>query len=394
MVAGHLCLDVTPQFLANSSVPLAELFRPGKLVDMGSACFSTGGVVANTGLSLVKMGVNAVLNGKIGQDEFGLIVKRLVGPDRAASLREIEGASTSYSVVLAIPGVDRIFLHHTGANDDFTADDIDYKAAANCQLFHFGYPPLMRRFYQDGGDELARMLRRVKELGLTTCIDLALPDPASLAGQANWLSILQKALPYVDVFLPSMEEIAYMIDRDLFSRRKTEAAGKDPVMAYHAEDAVALADRLLGMGVKIVGVKMGIRGICLRTAGCEAIMALGKSVPRQPELWADRRLWMPSYHTDNFKSAVGAGDATIAGFLCGLVRGFSPEDTLRIAGQIGWQNVQAIDALSGLTDWDTTLRVMDENRVAPNPPHLQPDHWIFQPSTGVYAAVQDKRAGR
>ena len=46
---------------------------------------------------------------------------------------------TSYSVVLAIPGIDRIFLHDPGANVNFSGSDLDFEAIKEADLFHFGY---------------------------------------------------------------------------------------------------------------------------------------------------------------------------------------------------------------------------------------------------------------
>src|SRR5712691_2078947 len=68
----------------------------------------------------------------------------------------------------------------------------------------------MERMYANDGIELAAIFSRVKALGLTTSLDLSMPDPNSAAGRANWHAILRATLPYVDVFLPSAEEILFM----------------------------------------------------------------------------------------------------------------------------------------------------------------------------------------
>ena len=48
------------------------------------------------------------------------------GPEADAALTVVPGEGTSYSIVLAPPGIDRVFLHHPGANDTFCADDVNY----------------------------------------------------------------------------------------------------------------------------------------------------------------------------------------------------------------------------------------------------------------------------
>ena len=39
-------------------------------------------------------------------------------------------------------------------------------------LFHFGYPSLMRMMYIDGGKELVRLLKAVHELGVAVSVDM------------------------------------------------------------------------------------------------------------------------------------------------------------------------------------------------------------------------------
>ena len=62
-----------------------------------------------------------------------------------------EKANTSYSVVLAIPGMDRIFLHDPGANDEFVSEDVKEELLEGIALFHFGYPPIMKKMYEEEG---------------------------------------------------------------------------------------------------------------------------------------------------------------------------------------------------------------------------------------------------
>ena len=186
------------------------MLSPGKLINVGKAVLSTGGSVSNTGLAMARLGADVLLNGKIGDDEIGAIIKKLVGQNRADSLRTVAGQASSYSIVLAIPGIDRIFLHNPGTNDTFIADDIDYEALEDCRLFHFGYPTLMKKFYENDGIELIDMFQRAKCTGVITSLDMSLPDPQSHSGRVNWRGILKNVLPFVDIFLPSIEEIAFM----------------------------------------------------------------------------------------------------------------------------------------------------------------------------------------
>lgn len=390
MVAGHLCLDITPKFSSGEKLIIGDVFSPGKLTNVGEAVLSAGGPVPNTGLAMAKLGVDVVLNGKVGEDTFGDVIKQLVGEERSAAFKTVSDQNTSYTIVLAPPGIDRFVLHNPATNDTFGADDIDYDLAKQCVLFHFGYPPLMKRMFENDGAELVKIYKCVKGLGVTTSLDMAVPDPTSGSGQANWQIILERTLPFVDIFQPSLEEIAFMLDKDLFEKRKARAKGEDPVLFYEPADCTAISDKLLSMGVKIAAVKCGIRGLYLRTAHAKSLGDMGSAGPKDNNLWADREMWAGSFKAENFGSTLGAGDATIAGFLCGLLRGFSPEDALQIANTVGWQNVQAIDTLSGIKDWQGTLELLKDRDRVRNPIGINSDQWRCCESEQVYYGPKDR----
>lgn len=390
MVAGHISLDITPKFPDTLKGSLSDILVPGTLINIEKATIGTGGAVSNTGLVIDKLGVTVLLNGKIGDDEFGSIVKQLVGPQKTKFLRTVSDINTSYTIVVAPPGIDRMFLHDPGANNTFGADDIDYDALADCYLFHFGYPCFMERIYQNDGKELVEMYKNVKNLNVTTALDMGLPDPSSQAGQADWTAILKDVIPFVDVFVPSIEEITYMLDRPLFEQRKTEAGGDDPVLAYKPADFAAISDMLLDMGAKVILLKSGINGCYLRTTSADRIKQLGKACPSEVNAWADKELWAASYKTDKFGSATGAGDAAIAGFLVGIVRDFSAADSLLLANTVAMQNVRGIDTLSGIEDWPATLAMLKDKTRPRHPLKIDGDGWEFNEQLGLLEGPYNK----
>lgn len=350
--AGHICLDITPVFPgAAEGQSIDALLRPGKLLRMEGADVHTGGSVANTGLALKKLGNEVELLGKIGMDAFGETVKRIAAGYGAGGLIEDADCATSYSVVLAIPGHDRIFLHDPGANDSFSAADISDAALDGAALFHFGYPPLMRRMYADGGRELAAMFRRVKERGIATSLDLAAVDPASEAGHADWRGILKSALPYVDFFEPSFEEICFMLDRERYERLNADS-GMDV-----CAEALTLAEELLGMGCRTALIKCGTAGMVYKTASAEAFRAAGLHTLLDLSVWADKTGVQPCFKAERVLSATGAGDTAIAAFLTAVLRSSSLTECAALAAAEGACCVTAYDALSGLKPIET-LREM------------------------------------
>lgn len=377
-VAGNICLDITPVFPARKAANIGDILQPGKLVQIGEADVHTGGAVANVGLALRLFGVETLLLGKVGRDYFGESIMSVLG-ERGASSGMIvsDGASTSYTVVVAVPGFDRFFLHNPGANDTVSCADIDFASLEGASLFHFGYPPLMRRIYRDGGRELVELFRRMDAMGAVTSLDLAAVDPSSDAGSQDWRGILERVLPFVDLFEPSIEELCFMIDRPRYDRWREEGKNLERGLSVSA-DILPLADALTGMGAGNFIIKCGAAGFFYRlggrggnggsdrdggrsggsigrmygspdaSSGEGPLRRLERKLGRALPDWAGREGFEKSYEPAVVRSATGAGDTMIAAFLAAMVRGYSLDRCLRLAAATGASCVEAYDALGGI----------------------------------------------
>lgn len=348
--AGHICIDITPVFPADRRFSKAgELLEPGKLIHMDGVDVHTGGSVANTGLALRRLGNDVRLLGKVGEDAFGGMIQRIFASYGVDGLLVDPAGNTSYSVVLALPGVDRIFLHDPGANDTFVSEDIPDSAFDGVELFHFGYPPLMRKMFEQGGEELVKLFRRAKEHGLATSLDFAAIDPHSPAGHADWLAILGKVLPYVDFFVPSFEELSFMLDRPRFERLSQK--GGDMTEGLDLEkEAVPLAEQMISLGCRVALIKCGTSGMICKTAGQEALEKADLALDALA--WAKQTVIQPCYKADIVRSGTGAGDTSIAAFLTAALQGKTPAQCTALAAAEGACCVTAYDALSGLKPLD------------------------------------------
>ena len=362
IVAGHLCLDLVPAFEQEHLQKFSEMFVPGRLIHVGESVLSSGGAVSNTGIALQQLGISTQLMGKIGDDLFGKGVQDVLAPfQEGLKLIVDPTTSTSYSYVIAPPGIDRIFLHHPGANDTFCADDLDFDLVSRASLFHFGYPPLMRRMYCDNGVELSELMKKVKEKNVTTSLDLALPDPDSEAGQADWLQILTRTLPYTDVFFPSIEEILFMLDRPVFDAitARVNATGISFIDAYDMNHLAGLSERILGFGCAVVVIKLGYKGLYMRTAGAEKLAGIGAGAPADLSGWADQAWFAPSYSVAKIASTAGAGDASIAGVLAGILSGQPSFLSLKLGCAVAAQKIQIRKSFGGIDPLENLLPQID-----------------------------------
>lgn len=349
IVAGHICLDITPIFPSNQRKELKDILTPGKLTNVDEADVHTGGAVANTGLAMKILGADVKLVGKIGEDSFGQLIMNILDKYNVSDkMISSPNTCTSYSIVISPPGVDRIFLHNSGANDDFVADDISEDMLKDVSLFHFGYPPLMNNIYKNQGEELLKIFKNMKAHNIATSLDMAAIDPLSEAANIDWNSILKRVLPYVDFFVPSLEELAFMIDREKYDELVIKANGKDITSILSINDVKPLADKLINMGTKVVLIKCGSPGIYYKTGDKDKLSSISSNIKLNLNSWSNREGFEKSYEPQKVVSGTGAGDTSIAAFLTAMLREYSFEKCMQLATATGASCVSTYDALSGI----------------------------------------------
>ena len=182
-----------------------------------------------------------------------------------------------------------------------------------------------------------KLLARVK--------DLAAVDPESESGQCDWESILKQVLPYVDFFVPSIEELAYMVDREKYQEWQERAEGEDIVSILSlSKDVRPLAEKVLSYGCGAVLLKCGAAGMYLKTSGKERM----RNVDADLEGWENTELFEDSFVPERILSGTGAGDTSIAAFLYAAMQGCTPKESVEYAAATGACCVSTYDTISGL----------------------------------------------
>lgn len=308
-MAQVVCLGILVADVVGKPI---EAFPPkGTLAAVDRMELHAGGCAANTGISLAKLSVSTAVLGKVGRDGFGDFLAQTLerhGVESSGLARDDREATSATMVAVDAQG-ERTFLHYQGANAAFTADDVDWAPIEAASILHIAGPFLMPRYM---GADNAAVLKRAKALGKTTTLDTVW-DPTD-----RWMSVLEPCLPYLDYALPSLEEARRITGRE---------APRD------------IAQVLLDGGVQTVGLKMGQEGAYVRSRDGDEF-----TVPPFPV---------------NAVDALGAGDAWVAGFLCGLTRGWDLETTARFANAVGACSVQALGATTGVRSFDETLAFLN-----------------------------------
>ena len=289
--------------------PVSSFPERGALNLVNSVTVHNGGNAMTAAINLRKMGVDSKMVGKVGDDMFGEFLRSRLdkaGVDTRALKTDTETQS-SVSIVLLDGTGERSFLHCTGTNGTLSVEDIDYSVIDECDAVFVTGSFLMNTF---DGQETAEFLKKCKEMGKTTFLDVCWD------ATDRWGELLDCAMPYIDFFMPSIDEAV-------------KIAG--------CEDPDKIAEVFMTKGVKNVVIKMGSKGSYLRLRGWES----GKIYPALRGVVA--------------VDTTGAGDSFCSGFLAAYARGESAEFSAEFANAVGALCVTEKGATTGIRTYEETL---------------------------------------
>ena len=295
--------------------PLARLPAEGELVKVDGMLLDTGGCAANTATDLARLGVPTAVAGKVGADSFGSFIRADLshkGLCDVSGIRVSATRTTSQTVILAVRGQDRRYIHSVGANADFTVADIDRAAITHARVFYVGGYFIMPGITPDS---LAGLFRHARESGVRTVLDVAGVDPTGA------MHTLAPVLPFTDVFLPNDDEAALITGE---------------------ADPARQAEAFIRAGVGIVIVTQGKKGALVRTR--------------------DREIRAGAFKV-SFVDASGSGDAFAAGFIVGMLDGWDLERTIAFASAVGASCCTRLGCTAGVFDRAQALGFVAGNRL-------------------------------
>jgi 2-dehydro-3-deoxygluconokinase len=268
------------------------------------------GAESNVAVGLCRLGCEAGFISRVGDDEFGrAIVFRLRGEGVDVSQVKYDaGAPTGviFRERREFGPVDVVYYRRGSAASRLTPDDLDAEYIRGARyLLLSGITPALSASARETVFAAADIARQA---GVAVVVDpnmrmkLWSPDEAR--------PVLRDLISRADIVLPGMEE--------------AEMLAQDP-------DPLSAARDLLGLGPRLVVVKLGARG-ALAVTSSSAVEVAGLSLPRVID-------------------PVGAGDAFAAGFLAGQLRGLSLEESVALANRCGARAMTVPADQEGLPRW-------------------------------------------
>lgn len=286
-------------------------FENGSL-PVDSIGVQSGGDATNNAINLSKLGNHVKYVGLVGNDVLGKYALSLVA-QQGVDVEHVIFSDTpqSKTVILINEKKDRVFLQHPGTSAEFTLEHVDLSLLDWADVLQIGGTFHLPKFDGAGAAEL---LRQAQEKGVVTSMDVT----SDRTGR--WNEIIEVCYPYLDYFLPSIEQAELI-------------AGTD--------DPRKIAAFFRSRGVKTVVIKLGSRG-CYCSGSNTAF-------------------YCDCYHVPVVETT-GAGDAFVSGFLTGVGKHHSLEDCVRLGTAASAFAVQAAGATAGMRDYDTVTRFINTTK--------------------------------
>lgn len=291
-----------------------NLDRPigrGVMHEADGLVLTGGGISLNAGVTMARLGMQVGLLSYVGNDAWSTVVRDLLKTEGIddTTLMVHPTEPTSTTVVAIDHKGERSFFHCVGAPKKLDARTIlaQLSLFARTRFLLLGYYSLMPQLESD----LAEVFQRVREVGCRTAMDVA--------GDGGSMQPLDKILPHLDVFIPSLDEAMHQTG--------------------HEEPTKMIATYRNCGAPGLIGLKLGSKGVLLSPADNDLIKV---DVVTPPSAVVD---------------TTGAGDSFYGGLLTGLIKGMSVVDAAKLGAAAAACCVCAVGGSVGGRDFAFTAKL-------------------------------------
>ncbi|MBL8791654.1 MAG: sugar kinase [Rhizobiales bacterium] len=294
--------------------PVSRIPERGGVDFIDEIRLTVAGTAGGTVIDTAKLGLKSLAVGAVGDDEkadWVLMTLQKHGIDTSL-MQRIKGVPTSATILNIRPNGERPALHVRGASDHFEVPPALYDRVFDAPIIHLGGTGLLKRL--DGPASLA-LLREAKARGRTVTFDL-------IAANAETARIVLPLLPFIDYFMPSIEE----------AREMSGQATPEDCARYYLDHGAAA---------------------CVFTLGGDGAFYAHRDGTR--------------LHQKAFDISVvdttGCGDAFDAGMIAAIHHGMDVEASLRFAQATAGLVATGLGSDAGITSFEDTLRAMKSWKV-------------------------------
>jgi sugar/nucleoside kinase (ribokinase family) len=298
-----LCVGLTTLDIAMHAVDSLPPIDTGVVTE--TILMSPAGTAAGAAMIGARLGLNVALASAVGPDLQGQAVRNALeaqGID-TGFLATDSAHPTSTTVIPVRDCGQRSTYHMVGASRYFEISDDLFAALPRVRAVHWGavnLPGVVARG--------AAFLEAARAAGAFVTCDLVTPRPGTLED-------LERILPHVDLFMPSLAEVEKIHGND---------------------DLAAAAERFLALGARACVFKLGHEGAVLITADrTERIPA----IPIRPV------------------DTTTCGDSFCIGFQTARLRGFDEAAALRFATATAAQVAMGLGTTGALAGFEETAKL-------------------------------------
>ena len=274
---------------------------------------TVAGTAGGTVVDCAKLGLKTLAVGAVGDDEkadFVIATLQKFGVDTSGFDR-VKDVPTSATILNVRPNGDRPALHLRGASDHFLPPAKEKIDIFDCKVFHLGGTGLLQKL---DGQASIDVLKEAKERGCITTWDL-------IAATEDTLAIVEPLLPYIDYFMPSIEEASVM-------------SGKN--------DPEEVAKFYIDKGVKN----------CVLTMGEKGSLFMSK----------DKKIITPAFDI-KVVDTTGCGDAFDAGMITALAKDMDLETSLKFSTATSGLVATGLGSDAGIISYADTVEKMKSFKI-------------------------------
>lgn len=252
-----------------------------------------GGAESNVAIALARLGHNVAWISRLGNDEFGLYIRNFIRGEGVDTSRVIfdESHPTAIFFKERHEAQDpKVYYYRRGSAASFMVpQDLDEQFIAQAKFLHItGITPALSHTCRD---TVNHAIQLAKKNNLTIVFDPNIR--LKLWSEVEARKVLLNIASQCDIVLPGL--------------------GEGEILTGESNPE-KIANRLLANGSKVVVVKLGADGAFYATQN-EANHVAG-------------------FKVEHVVDTVGAGDGFAAGFISGLIRGWSLQESVRLGNQV------------------------------------------------------------